>query len=142
MNSNFTYFSYWIYLWYLAYMIFQKKIPSPKIAIICAIIHNLYFIVCMIIYKLNLRRMILFILLMLIMKIIPYYTIRNETICTIDYNTLALIIIIYCSWLKYYKNMNIFQILIYNHKFFTTELDNSSGMAILNRVLTRLAYNK
>ena len=72
-------FSYWIYLWYILY-IFKVLKYNPKLAIICGMIENLVIFILMCIYKTKKILVVLFIIMFVILKLIPLYTIWNDKI--------------------------------------------------------------
>ena len=91
-------FSYWIFAWYLLYM---AKIVSykPKLAILLGIIDNTIMLLGMILYGSNLRTILSFITINVFIKLLPYYSLRHETIRISDWNPTIILFLIYCFWL-------------------------------------------
>ena len=91
-------FSYWIFAWYLLYM---AKIVSykPKLAILLGIIDNTIMLLGMILYGSNLRTILSFITINVFIKLLPYYSLRHETIRISDWKPTIIVFLIYCFWL-------------------------------------------
>jgi len=91
-------FSYWIFAWYLLYM---AKIISykPKLAILLGIIDNTIMLLGMILYGSNLRTILSFITINVFIKLLPYYSLRHETIRISDWKPTIIVFLIYCFWL-------------------------------------------
>jgi hypothetical protein len=106
-------FSFWIVIWYLLF-IYKYIQYSPKVALIFGIIHNIFLLIFMIIYKNNIFNIIQFCIVNTFIKIIPLWTLRNNK----RYDVIATIIIfsIYLFWL-YLNNINLYDIYI-------TQLEN------------------
>ena len=67
--------SYWIFVWYLLYMI-GVPIHSPKFALLCGIFLN----VVSLFFMSDWRRIFIFLLINMCIKVIPLYTLRFERI--------------------------------------------------------------
>jgi len=67
--------SYWIFAWYLLYM-FGVPVSSPKLALLCGVLLN----VGSLFFMSDWRRIVLFLLINLFIKVIPLYTLRFERI--------------------------------------------------------------
>ena len=134
MARNDYIFSYWIYLWYLLYIILNRKfLPSPKFALICGLIHNLIYTALMIKNKSKFRTTLLFVMVMFIIKVIPLYTLRNSKLSLIEIITTILFLFVFFIWLKI-NNQNIFKIISFsNYK----NLYDYSGMSLLDKALAR-----
>ena len=77
-------FSYWIFAWYLLYIFKIVDAYNPKFAIIAGLIENLCILLMMIYYNTKIKLVILFVIMMIILKIIPIYTIWNKNIQSKD----------------------------------------------------------
>jgi len=99
-------FSSWIFLWYLLF-IFNYTKYSPKLVLIFGIIHNIFLLINMIIYKNNIINILNFSIGNTLIKVIPLWTLRNNKI----YDVTATIIIfsIYLFWL-YLNNTNFYEL--------------------------------
>jgi hypothetical protein len=90
-------FSYWLFIWYILYYINLIKY-SPKFVIGLGIIENFIMLLFMFYYKTKIDTIMYFILINTIIKIIPYYMMRNEHIKLSDIKATIIIFIIYCIW--------------------------------------------
>lgn len=94
-------FSYWIFAWYLLYIYrfpFFITNYSPKFAIGLGIIENIFTFLFMLYFGSSYQTLFLFILINTCIKLIPFYTLRNEPILEKDiYATIGLFII-YACW--------------------------------------------
>ena len=99
-------FSSWIFSWYLLF-IFNYTKYSPKLVLIFGIIHNIFLLIFMIIYKNNIINIINFFIINTLIKVIPLWTLRNNK----RYDVIASIIIfsIYLFWL-YLNNINFYEL--------------------------------
>ena len=125
-------FSYWIFAWYLLYM---AKIVSykPKLAILLGIIDNTIMLIGMVFYGSNLRTILSFIFINVFIKLLPYYSLRHETIRLSDWKPTIILFLIYCGWL-YLNQENltgnykkVFDSLIHNR-------DDTPAMSFLKRL--------
>lgn len=91
-------FSYWIFFWYILY-IFRYTQYNPKLAIIVGIIENFFMLLFMIYFQTQLNSIIRFIIINIIIKIIPYYSIRNVSLVLKDILASISLFIIYIIWL-------------------------------------------
>ena len=105
MNRIDLVFSYWIFTWYILY-IFKYINLNPKFAIYCGIIENIIVILMMIYFKTSLKLIIYFILMFILLKILPLYTIINTKILKEDIYLTLFLFIIYLLWL-YINNKTI-----------------------------------
>jgi hypothetical protein len=119
MNRIDLVFSYWIFIWYIFYIL---KIISynPKFAIYCGIIENIIIIILMIVYKTKIEIIIYFVLMVILLKILPLYTIINTDISKKDIYSTIFLFIIYLLWIYVnnkslldFKNQ-IFDLILYN----------------------------
>jgi hypothetical protein len=112
-------FSYWIFAWYLLYMA-KIVIYRPKLVILLGIIENTILLISMILYGSNLRTISSFIIINTFIKLIPYYSLRHETIRTSDWKPTVIIFLLYCFWIYLNKQdltgnyKNVFDSLIKN----------------------------
>lgn len=90
-------FSYWILAWYLAY-IANIMSYNPKWGLVLGIIENLVMLVVFIIFGANIAYILLFLLINLIIKGIPLYTIYNTKTTVKDIYALVGIFAIYTIW--------------------------------------------
>lgn len=114
-------YSYWIYVWYLLY-IFHIISYNPKVFIIIALFLNSIYIFFMIYYKNYLLYIFLFIIVNLIIKVIPLWTIRNTSIKFKDIiaGTCLYMIYLWWLWINNDLNKNFFSNIYYSIKNNTT----------------------
>jgi len=105
MNRIDLVFSYWIFIWYILY-IFKIINLNPKFAIYCGITENIIIFYMMLYYKTNIKIIIGFILMFILLKILPLYTLINTKILKKDIFITLLLFIIYLLWL-YINNISI-----------------------------------
>ena len=125
-------FSYWIFAWYLLYM---AKIVSykPKLVILLGIIDNTIMLLGMIFYGSNLRTILSFIFINVFIKLLPYYSLRRETIRSSDWKPTIILFLIYCVWLYFNQQSltgnykKVFDSLINNR-------DDTPAMQLLKKV--------
>jgi len=106
-------FTYWIFIWYLFY-IYKFVNLNPKFALIMAIIENICILFLMFYYKTNLNLVFLYIIMMIILKIIPLYSIWNTKIGNKDIIWTFILFIIYLIF-RFVNNKTIDD-LIQQHK--------------------------
>ena len=98
-------FSYWIYSWFILY-IFKYISYSPKFALTLGIIDNIILLFLMIKWDTSIKTIIMFIFINTLIKLMPFYYLRNETYKMVDiYFTIGLFLI-YIIWL-YINNQSL-----------------------------------
>ena len=91
-------FSYWIFAWYLLYML-KFVNYSPKFAIMIGIIENIVLLIFMSLNGANRRTIGYFILVNTFIKLLPFYTLRHDTIRVKDIQATVILAIIYVGWI-------------------------------------------
>lgn len=95
-------FSYWIYLWYILYAL--KYISySPKFALIIGLIDNLIMLILMFRFNSSIKTIFVFIIVNTLIKIIPLYYLRHDSIKFNDILFTCLLFIIFIMWLHINK---------------------------------------
>ena len=95
-------FSYWVVLWFILYY-FNLTSFSPKFAITVGILENIILFIFMVIWGTSLRTIIWFVIINTIIKILPFYYLRNESYNLKDiYATIALFVL-FIVWLHINK---------------------------------------
>ena len=126
-------FSYWIYLWYILY-IFKVVKYNPKFAIICGMIENLIILLLMCIYNTKKILVVLFIIMFVILKLIPLYTIWNDNIKLYDdIKNTSLLFIIYLLWI-HLNQLNITDALTSTKNLILHNKNTMPGMTILQYI--------
>lgn len=95
-------FSYWVYLWYLLYILKLIKY-NPKFAIGIGIIDNLIMLCLMLYFGTKIQSIITFIIINTIIKIIPYYTLKNIPLKIRDILFTLFLFILFIVWLHINK---------------------------------------
>ena len=95
-------FSYWVYLWYLLYILKVTKY-NPKFAIGIGIIDNLIMLCLMLYFGTKIQSIITFIIINTIIKIIPYYTLKNTPLKIRDILFTLFLFILFIVWLHINK---------------------------------------
>lgn len=114
----FNYFSYWIFIWYILYVLHLTQY-NPKIGLLFALIANILLLILMIWYKTTTHLVFLLLLVMLFEKIIPLYTIWNIKTSYNDVLVFIILFAIYIVWIimnkQYINNFinNLFDLIIY-----------------------------
>jgi hypothetical protein len=88
-------FSYWIFAWYLCY-VFKWTPYNPKLSLLLGLIENGIILLLMIYYN---TPLLYFLLVNMILKAIPYMTIRRRIQWDDVYPTAGLFLV-YLIWLK------------------------------------------
>ena len=92
-------FSYWILAWYFAYI--AKLTPyNPKWAFVLGIIENTIFAIALVLYGGAISSIVLFLLVNLVLKGLPLYTIYNTKSTITDIYSLIGLFVIYTIWVQ------------------------------------------
>ena len=117
-------FSYWIFAWYLLYIyhfpIFIRHY-SPKFAIGLGIVENIFTFLFMYCFGGSKQTLLMFVIINTMIKLIPFYTLRNETITRKDIYASILLFFIYTVWVY---------------------INGESVIEYQNKILNSLAQNK
>ena len=95
-------FSYWIFVWYILYALKLTKY-SPKFALLVGIIDNIILLFLMITFGSSKRTIFYFILINILIKVLPYYTLLKEPIKITDIYFTCLLLLIFVVWLHINK---------------------------------------
>ncbi len=91
-------FSYWIFAWYIVYL-FGYRQYSPKFALFVGSVANLFVLAAMILFKVQFKLILYFILVNIPFKIIPLWTLRDVTIRKKDIQATFALFLIYVGWI-------------------------------------------
>lgn len=91
-------FSYWIFAWYLLY-ITNIISYSPKFILILGIIENIILLFFIIQNGSTINTILKFIVINTCIKVIPYYTVRNDIIQEKDIIASIMLFFLYIIWL-------------------------------------------
>ena len=98
-------FSYWVFAWYILYMVGLVQ-PNPKFAIIVALLENLLMLTSMLYAKVNLKKIIYLSIIILLAKIIPLWTVRNNPIKSRDIYATVGVFLMYIGWIVWDDKTN------------------------------------
>jgi hypothetical protein len=128
-------FSYWVFIWYILYELSFIKY-NPKLWVIGALIFNLIQSVIMIYYK-RFFMVTIFFFVLIIMKVIPLWRLRNTHTRLNDFMFGIIVFIIYNSWL-YYNNYNMYK--LFETLFYSIKNNNqvTPMMYNINRIIKYL----
>jgi hypothetical protein len=102
---NITYlFSYWIFAWYLIYYFSGFDVPNPKLALIGGAAFVSVVSVLMFLYKTKPWIIATFVIMNIIVKFIPLYSIWTTTIHLEDWVATFILLTVYLGWM--YLNGN------------------------------------
>ena len=125
-------FSNWILLWFILYY-FKLISFSPKFAILMGILENTIMLISLLIWGKSIKSIIIFIIINVIIKILPFYYLRNESYILTDiYFTFGLFFV-YNIWL-YINN----QTLIENTKIVYDSLMNGKNKTPTMNLLSKI----
>ena len=113
-------FSYWILLWYLAYAVKFTNL-SPKFALLIGIIENLALFAFLIYKRTDIDSFLRFGFGNLLIKVIPFYLLRNEIIKQSDVIVTLLVFALYNAWLY---------------------INNETFISIVEKITNSLVHNK
>ena len=106
---SFTYFfSYWILVWYILYIL-RLIHYNPKLALTIALLENIIKAVAMVYYKNNLDTILLFCSIVFIVKGIPLWTLRHTSYKN-QLGTTVGLFILYVLYL-YMNGQNVYSLL-------------------------------
>jgi hypothetical protein len=127
-------FSYWLFLWYILY-VFNLTNYNPKIALLCGVVENLIIIGLMVYYNTNIRLLILFVIMFVLLKIIPLVTIWNNPINYKDdiMRTLALFLI-YLVW-SFYNGKDVDDFIKKSRDLILHNKNTLPGMFFLDKII-------
>jgi hypothetical protein len=125
-------FSYWTLLWFILYY-FKLISFSPKFAITIGILENIVLFILMIIWGTSIRTIIWFAIINTLIKIMPFYYLRNESYNLKDiYFTFGLFFV-FIIWL-YINNQSLTGNAKLLYDSFIYGKDKTPFMALLNKI--------
>jgi hypothetical protein len=128
-------FSYWIFSWYLLYITNTIEY-SPKFILLLGIIENIILLFFITQNGSTIETIIKFILINTVIKIVPYYTIRNDKIKDKDILVSCVIFIIYNIWL-YINNTTIVNIYYKIYNSLINNKENTPGMMVIKYLIKK-----
>ena len=91
-------FSYWIFIWFILYE-FKFTRYSPKFPLILGVIDNLIMLILMILYGTSRRTIFYFIVINTLIKVLPLYYLRDESIKLNDIYFTSGLFLLFIFWL-------------------------------------------
>ena len=132
-------FSYWIFIWYIFHLL--RVIPySPKLALLLGIIVNVIMLFVMMYNNVSRKRIFILIFFLLVMKGLPFYTLKRERIrIKKDLCVLAIVFLLYFVYYVWTKPICSLDDLMNHSTVFMRQgkQDNEMpgpGMVLLNKV--------
>ena len=126
-------FSYWILFWYLLFMLDIIKI-NPAFAILCGLIENIIVVMFMIYYNTHFWLLFLFCIMIVLLKIIPLFTLSGIKIKQIDIFFSIVLFLIYLFWITY-NNKNVNILFKETHDLIIYNKNNLPGMVFIDKLL-------
>ena len=109
-------FSYWILIWFiLYYIIFMNKekiktILNPIPVFIFALLENIIMLIIMILSYTPVLSVIMYMLIILFMKLIPLYMLRNEKVSWFKNILFTILVFVVYNLYLNYKQTNLYEI--------------------------------
>ena len=131
-------FSYWVYLWFILY-VFKLTTYSPKFVIILALIENAIMLVLMFLYGTSSETIFYFILINTLIKVVPYYYLREQPIKTRDIYVTFVLFILFNIWL-HLNNQNLVGNVKLIHDSLIFGKNETPFMSILEKIKNNFKY--
>jgi len=125
-------FSYWIFVWYLLY-ISKIVIYNPKIFLFLGMIEGIL-IFCILLSKIPLLSVFKYFIVISVIKLIPYFTIRNHAIYYKDIVFSLFLFVIYHIWL-FVNGQNMIGIYENLYNSFVHNKQDTPGYILVNRII-------
>ena len=123
-------FSYWVVAWYALYMTGIVS-PNPKFAILVALLENVLVLLSMVYLRVNPKKIYYFFIMILLVKVLPLWTLRKSTVTKRDVSATAGLLLMYVGWIIWDEKVNA------SFKAYMQMLDptiQTPGMLLLARV--------
>jgi len=130
------FFSYWIFFWYILYELNLVNY-SPKIAFILSILINILELIAMIYFFSSLFRISLFIVSVILFKILPLYTLRNDILKYKDFICTIAVFLIYFTWL-YINQISLMEISKEVYKKIKNNEDVGPAMNFIDKYINKI----
>jgi hypothetical protein len=136
MNRPDFFFSYWIFAWYLLYISKIVKGYNPKFAIIIGILENIWIILLMIYYKTKTPFLVLFVVMFVLLKVLPLYTLWNNPIHFKDVVATISLFLIYVIWI-YLNGRSLGELMNQTMDLVVRNKNTFPGIAILYSIINK-----
>jgi hypothetical protein len=140
MNRPDLIFSYWIFVWYLVYIFGIDKTYNPKFALILGLIQNSFTLFLLLYYRTKIKLTIFYFIMMLLLKIIPLYTVWNSislwntTIYKKDVIASIVLFTIYLFWYFIVNKQTLSYAIKLKNDFIFKNKTNTPGIIMLNKL--------
>jgi hypothetical protein len=134
MNRPDLIFSYWIFAWYIVYILGINKKYNPKFALILGLIENSFTLFLLFYYGTKIRLTIFFFIMLLLLKIIPLYTVWNTRIHKKDVVSSIVLFTIYLFWYFIVNKQTLSYAIKLKNDFIFKNKTNTPGIIVLNRI--------
>jgi len=125
-------FSYWIFVWYLLY-ISKIVIYNPKILLFLGMIEGMI-VFCILLSKIPLLSVFKYLIVIIVIKFITYFTIRNDAIHYKDIVFSLFLFAVYNIWLLI-NGQNIIGIYEKIYNSFIHNKQDTPGYILINRII-------
>lgn len=130
-------FSYWILIWYIAYILKFVNF-SPKFALIIGILENIGTWLMLIYKKSSIMSTLDFALVVFIAKVLPFYFLRNETIQRGDVIFTFGLFALYNAWL-FINNQNFISVSMQTIDSMAHDKHDTPMLKLFNYIETKVA---
>lgn len=125
-------FSYWVYLWYILYA-FKITNFSPKFPLILGLLDNIIMLILMLVYATSKETIFNFIVINSIIKVLPLYYLRNESLKMKDIYFTVILFLIFIGWLHLNKDSLIGNMKVIHDSLLYGE-NKTPFMALINKI--------
>lgn len=128
-------FSNWLLLWYIFYISGIITSINPQFALICALIVNLFVLCLMLYYKTNMKIILYFVIVMMVIKIIPLLTLTDSPSPTATDVVFTIVLLgLYLGWL-FLNNTSIKEFINDTSSMIFENKINFPGMKLLSNLM-------
>lgn len=125
-------FSYWIYVWYILYAL-KLTNYSPKFPLILGLIDNVIMLFLMLVYGTSRRTIFYFIIINTLIKVVPLYYLRFESIQMKDIWFTIFLFVVFVIWL-HINNQSLFGNIKLIHDSLLYGQDKTPFMSFINKL--------
>jgi len=97
--------TYWLLAWYFGYMVGIFTL-NPKFALQLGLAENVLLFFAMLYFKVPLRNILFFLVVTLLFKVIPLWTIRNTKTTRMDIQATIGVLLMYIGWLLWEEDVD------------------------------------
>lgn len=123
-------FSYWIFGWYVIYMMGLVK-HNPKFALYLGVLENFFVLASMAYYKVKVKNILYFSVLIILLKLLPLWTLRNTKIQEADLYATAGVFLMFIGWIVWDEQLNV---LVESYTQMLNNRNQLPGMILLEKI--------